>query len=131
LLYLLHLLLLLKKVLYYLLIQLHLLLHLHHQLDNLVKLLSISSCSISLRRTYWRSISCSTCKWLSMLLHLYLLHLLILQVIQLHKYQQLLPTPPPPPPADVIVEKIEFDPVVPFVAELAGYPAPPAPTVIG
>lgn len=42
---------------------------------------------------------------------------------------------PPPPPVDIIVENIEFEPLVPGVA-VAGlgcgpFPAPPPPTVIG
>ena len=39
------------------------------------------------------------------------------------------PPAPPPPPADVIVEKVDGDPVLPW-PEL-GFVAPPAPTVIG
>ena len=44
--------------------------------------------------------------------------------------------PPTPPPAEVIVEKTEFDPLVPLlvigeVLSLRGAPVPPPPTVIG
>ena len=38
--------------------------------------------------------------------------------------------PPPPPPADVIVEKTEFEPVVPVAGVAAGPPGPPPPTVM-
>ena len=38
------------------------------------------------------------------------------------------PPPPPPPAVDVIVLKIEFDPLQPTLLEL---PDPPPPTVIG
>jgi hypothetical protein len=56
--------------------------------------------------------------------HLHLIH-------QLHLFEppaggELVPAPPPP--ADVIVEKIEFEPLTPVAGKA---PAPPPPTVIG